>query len=508
MNLSLKITKNRTITFSISILIAMLLPSCSTLTPQDHYNLAIDYAQKGQISDAEKEYRNAIQANPDLYQAHNNLGAIYMRQGLLAKAETSFKNALTIRPDYLPALENLASTYDGMGKKEKEALENWRRAEALEARPDIKGRISQRISALEAMLFPQAPKLTILSPKEGQMTQVANIRIEGETGSPIGIDRVAILVNGEPQGEKERGIGGIRPGRSQQDESLRFAEDVSLKLGENEIKVVAYDKKGLSVSRTIKITRSEQVARRYYEKSFAVVIGINRYERWPGLEYAVNDANAVATKLKELGFDEVIKILDKEATRERILRLIGTELPQRVGKNDRLFIFFAGHGQTEEVASGRQKGYIIPVDASISDYFTTAISMEQVREFSERISARHIYYAVDACYSGLGFTRAMGISPVIPGYIDKVARLRAVQMITAGGKGEQVIERAGHGIFTEFLLRGLDGEADMDNDSVVTATELGAFLRPQVSTASDNRQTPQYGRLEGEGEMIFLRGAR
>lgn len=396
----------------------------------------------------------------------------------------------------------------GWGGKEKEAFEYWRRAEALEIRPDIKDRISQRIAALEAMLFPQAPKLTILSPKEGQMIQAQDIRIEGEIKSKIGIDHVEVSVNGEPQGEKERGIGGIRPGMSQQDESLRIEERISLKMGENEIKVVAYDKKGLSVSRIIKVTRTEQVVKSYYEKSWAVVIGINRYERWPGLEYAVNDANAVATKLKELGFDEVIKILDKDATRERILRLIGTELPQRVGKDDRLFIFFAGHGQTEDLTSGRQKGYIIPVDASISDYFTTAISMEQVREFSERISARHIYYAVDACYSGLGFTRAMGISPVIPGYIDKVARIRAVQMVTAGGKGEQVIERAGHGIFTEYLLRALDGEADMDNDGVITATELGAFLRPQVSTASDNRQTPQYGRLEGEGEMVFLRGAR
>ena len=162
MNLSLKIARNHAITFSIAILIAMLLPSCSTLTPQDHYNLAIDYSQKGQPFDAEKEYKNAIQANPDLYQAHNNLGAIYMRQGLLAKAETSFKNALTIKPDYLPAIENLASAIDGLGKKEKEALENWKKAQDLETRRDVKERISQRVQILEARLFPQAPKVSIL----------------------------------------------------------------------------------------------------------------------------------------------------------------------------------------------------------------------------------------------------------------------------------------------------------------------------------------------------------
>jgi uncharacterized caspase-like protein len=81
-------------------------------------------------------------------------------------------------------------------------------------------------------------------------------------------------------------------------------------------------------------------------------------------------------------------------------------------------------------------------------------------------------------------------------------------MVTAGGKGEQVIERGGHGLFTQYMLRALDGEADMDNDGVVTATEMGAFLRPQVSNASDNRQTPQYGRLDGEGEVVFLPQAK
>jgi uncharacterized caspase-like protein len=76
-------------------------------------------------------------------------------------------------------------------------------------------------------------------------------------------------------------------------------------------------------------------------------------------------------------------------------------------------------------------------------------------------------------------------------------------MITAGGKKEQAVEVQGHGLFTQYFLRGLDGEADRDNDKIVTASELGAYLMPQVSRASGNLQTPQYGRLDGEGEVVF-----
>ncbi len=241
----------------------------------------------------------------------------------------------------------------------------------------------------------------------------------------------------------------------------------------------------------------------FYHKSWAIVVGINKYNVCPPLEYAVSDAQAVAKKLREIGFDDVIEILDKEATRERILTVLGSELPKKAGPDDRVLIFFAGHGQTETLPDGKEQGYLIPVDGDLSNYFTTAISMQQVREISERVPAKHILYVMDACYSGQGFTRAIGVEPAINGYLHKITSLRSVQMITAGGKKEQAVEVQGHGLFTQYFLRGLDGEADRDNDLVVTASELGAYLMPQVSRASGNLQTPQYGRLDGEGEVVF-----
>ena len=242
----------------------------------------------------------------------------------------------------------------------------------------------------------------------------------------------------------------------------------------------------------------------FYGKSWAVVIGINRYERWPGLEYAVNDATSVKTHLKKLGFDEIISLMDHEATKHNITQLLGDTLPRQVHKDDRVLIFFAGHGQTEDIGE-RQYGYIIPVDGDIQNYYSSAISMSQVREFSRRIPAKHIYYVIDACYSGLGLIRSgPRFSPSMEGYLKKVTALPAVQMVTAGGKGEQVLEVEGHGLFTEYFLKGIEGQADADDDGVVTASELGAYLRPSVSKASEQKQTPLFGSMEGEGEFIFI----
>lgn len=242
----------------------------------------------------------------------------------------------------------------------------------------------------------------------------------------------------------------------------------------------------------------------FYGKSWAVVIGINRYERWPGLEYAVNDATSVKNHLKKLGFDEIISLMDHEATKHNITQLLGDTLLRQVHKDDRVLIFFAGHGQTEDIGE-RQYGYIIPVDGDTQNYYSSAISMSQVREFSRRIPAKHIYYVIDACYSGLGLIRSgPRFSPSMEGYLKKVTALPAVQMVTAGGKGEQVLEVEGHGLFTEYFLKGIEGQADADDDGVVTASELGAYLRPSVSKASEQKQTPLFGSMDGEGEFIFI----
>jgi hypothetical protein len=83
-----------------------------------------------------------------------------------------------------------------------------------------------------------------------------------------------------------------------------------------------------------------------YNQSYAVIIGINAYDKWPSLEYAVNDAKSIQKRLKDMGFD-TITLLDNYATRENILKVLGDELPKKVEKNDRVIIFFAGHGQPD-----------------------------------------------------------------------------------------------------------------------------------------------------------------
>src|SRR6266571_3217530 len=166
-----------------------------------------------------------------------------------------------------------------------------------------------------------------------------------------------------------------------------------------------------------------------YHDSWAVIIGIDNYPKWPKLHYAVNDANGIKEiLLSKFGFksEHVITLFNEDATREKILSVLGDTLsnPKNVQHDDRVFMFFAGHGATRRLPSGRDLGYIVPFDADTQNFQGQSISMTNFQDISESIPAKHVLFVMDSCYSGLALTRGGGTS----NYIREVLRRTARQM--------------------------------------------------------------------------------
>lgn len=241
-----------------------------------------------------------------------------------------------------------------------------------------------------------------------------------------------------------------------------------------------------------------------YGTSWALVVGINEYRHADPLNYAVNDARAVAAALPALGFQRVRVLVDSEATKEAIERVIYQEFQEQMGPQDRLFVFFAGHGITVELPRGGEEGYLVPVDGDPKRPALTAIPMDDVRRIGRRIRAKHVLFAIDSCFSGFALTR--DITPDAVRNVEIAALLQepVVQVLTAGRRGQKAVEEGGHGLFTKRLLDGLRGLADQDRRGFVTATQLAAWLAPRVARDSAGRQTPQYSALDGEGDFVFL----
>ena len=91
-----------------------------------------------------------------------------------------------------------------------------------------------------------------------------------------------------------------------------------------------------------------QFIQEIYSESWALIIGINKYQNVDPLNYAVNDAIAVQDMLvNKYGFkeDNIKLITDEEATKDNIIKGFSDILTQAKEK-DRVVVFYAGHGET------------------------------------------------------------------------------------------------------------------------------------------------------------------
>jgi peptidoglycan/xylan/chitin deacetylase (PgdA/CDA1 family)/uncharacterized caspase-like protein len=267
-----------------------------------------------------------------------------------------------------------------------------------------------------------------------------------------------------------------------------------------------WDGNGFTVAKAPAQAPERLAASTGYANSWAIVIGIDDYAKWPKLQYAARDAAAVRQSLiDKLGFasERVFMLKNGEASRNNILATFHDKLAEgAVQKDDRIFVFFAGHGATRHLSSGRDLGYIVPADSDPNQFSTDAIPMTEIQNIAESLTAKHVLFVMDACYSGLGLTRGGGA----PGaYLRDNAKRIGRQMLTAGGADQLVADGGpnGHSVFTWTLLQGLGGKADLNGDGLITATELAAYVAPAVAGVSN--QTPAFGSLPGSegGDFVF-----
>ena len=243
-------------------------------------------------------------------------------------------------------------------------------------------------------------------------------------------------------------------------------------------------------------------------KSKALVVGINDYKTARHLNFAVADARAMEQLLIKNGF-EVTNLYDERATRREIILQLEHHLILNAGSEDRVLIFFSGHGEDSE--SGRKMmGYLLPVDTEEKALAPTAISMGTVRELADRSPAKHVLFLIDACYGGIAGERFRSLNPLDDAYFSQITKEPGRQLITAGGANQKALEGAewGHSIFTFFLIKGLGQRlADLNHDEFITASELYMYLDKRVFHEAQfrgHKQRPEYWTLGADqGEFVF-----
>jgi len=221
-------------------------------------------------------------------------------------------------------------------------------------------------------------------------------------------------------------------------------------------------------------------------KVWAVVIGISTYNHMPALRYTDDDAYRIYAFLKSpeggaLKDDQISVLIDEAATKEKIVRTM-QETFSKAGPNDLVMLYFSGHGL---------KGSFLPIDF---DGFNNKLLHDEINNILENSPAKYKICIADACHSGSLLAMKSGTAEqALTSYYKTLAQAKAGTALIMSSKADETsLESSGlrQGVFSHFLIRGLKGEADLDQNQVVTIQELYNFINENVRSYTGMRQSP------------------
>ncbi|HEV7374834.1 MAG TPA: caspase family protein [Pyrinomonadaceae bacterium] len=387
----------------------------------------------------------------------------------------------------------------------------------------VGGQATQNISDATLEFFPvegsgdrEPPEINMTTPNGPVrlMKETAMLRVRG-TVADASDAVMSVKVNGQAALLSPARPGApARPGESataSASRPLAFERTINIGASTSSVIVEAQDRAGNQARLTIPVRRREAaVSSKFSGRKFAVVIGVSRYKFHDGglndLQYADADARAVRDFLRQReggGFapDDILYLENEQATIEGVRSALRDFL-RRAAPEDLILLYIAGHGAPDPYAP--QKLYFLLHDTKVADMPGTALPMSELKEFLDgSVRAKRVVVFIDACHSaglsGAKLVTKRGLEQTE----NNVFNLYAERLFSDSGKAvltssdineisqESSSWGGGHGIFTWSLLEGLRGEADSNNDHLVTAGELFDFVRDRVRLETTFTQNPR-----------------
>ena len=286
-------------------------------------------------------------------------------------------------------------------------------------------------------------------------------------------------------------------------------------IGKTDIEVVAISENGERFSRTYPLEREGQTTQvslpeldpsRIYESpkrdAVAIIIGAEIYESLPPAEFADHDARSFydyANKALGVPGKKIMVLTGNKAKRNDILQATRNWLAAEVNDNRTdVFVFYSGHGLASP--DGKRR-YLLPVDAKTDLLEDTAISQDQLVRIINAQHPRSVTLITDSCYSGVSRTGKSLLASARPIAIYSESEpLPGNTTVMSSSSGSQVSVSSpdiGHGLFSYFVMKGLEGDADQNGDHRITAQELYAYVSDRVSKEAIRRGAQQTPTLAG-----------
>jgi len=307
------------------------------------------------------------------------------------------------------------------------------------------------------------------------------------------------------------------------DDSGKFDRKMYLGLGKNKFTIEALDIFGNKASKMITVVRNKAIVKNKDKKltppttqltsnpnSVALIIGLDDYKSMPNAPWAESDASAFydyAHNVLGIPFDRIRLTTGQESDGIGIWKSLEQWLPSQVDKNkSNIYVYFAGHGLASE--DGKE-AYLMPYDGDTSMLSRTAIPRKDIISGLDKLQARSVTLFMDTCYSGAtkggkqSLVASRGLRIVKK---DVLSDLPAnFTLFSAAANDETAISHPTqkNGLFSYWMMRGLGGEADSNNDDKLTNGELHAFISEKVQKTAISKGHIQHPQLIGNKDKVI-----
>lgn len=232
--------------------------------------------------------------------------------------------------------------------------------------------------------------------------------------------------------------------------------------------------------------------------NFALVMGISRYPSLPEASFAERDAQAMRRHLVALGYPErnIIALVGPDASRAGLAKNLETKLARLANERSTVFFYYSGHGAPDPVTG---EAYLVPYDGDPEFLKDTAYPLSQLQRKLGALKAKRVIVAIDACFSGVGGRSVLpkGTRPLVTKLKGGLSGSEKLVVISASADNQisGTADGSGHGLFTYYFLKGLNGEAARGGS--VTVQGLYEYLKPKVMDEASRHNRDQVPQLSG-----------
>lgn len=241
---------------------------------------------------------------------------------------------------------------------------------------------------------------------------------------------------------------------------------------------------------------------------YAVVVGIDTYTSsgWPNLRFAASDAEALYDALINYArYEQSHVVLFSDGTHSAAKTPNYTDILSSIrrmcsdaSEEDSILLFFAGHGTRDE-----RDSYLLTREARTNVLRESSIAMERVNEYFQTSRAKFKMRFFDACHSGrIGFRGHR--NPDVELHLAVDAEGWATLAACKEDQFAHELEEIQQGIFSFFLVRGLQGDASVDGVKV-TLDNLKVYVMDQIIDLTKKlglEQTPVFAG-EQAGSLVL-----